>query len=198
MWVYLRVQGALRGQQGALKYSHHKPSSPLPASVPPLDHNTQPPMQDSQTTWPWLQWLVNWSRLTTRSTAWGRPERKKSKCLILLWLYLSRSKVRLTNIIFNSFCFWIRILFLIIIWFSLGSSSPIYSVTGSAMPITLELFIAIRQWYVNIQVLKASSTVDWRWRAPGKPDSNEEKNSNPITGTVISIFLHFYNKLLLS
>ena len=30
----------------------------------------------------------------------------------------------------NSFCFWIRILILIKIWFSLGSSSPIYSRTA--------------------------------------------------------------------
>ena len=31
---------------------------------------------------------------------------------------------------------------------------------------------------------KTSSTVDWRWRAPEKPDSNKERNSNPITETV--------------
>ncbi len=36
----------------------------------------------------------------------------------------------------NSFCFWIRILLLIRIWFSRSSSSPIYSGTGFAIPIT--------------------------------------------------------------
>ena len=35
---------------------------------------------------------------------------------------------------------------------------------------------------------KTSSTVDWRCRAPGKPDSNEEKNSNPIPETVLDFF----------
>ena len=34
---------------------------------------------------------------------------------------------------------------------------------------------------------KTSSTVNWRWRAPGKPDSNKEKNSNPIAETVANV-----------
>ncbi len=39
----------------------------------------------------------------------------------------------------NSFCNWIRILFLIRIWFSPGLSSPIYSVTDSARHCRLEM-----------------------------------------------------------
>ncbi len=73
----------------------------------------------------------------------------------------------------NSFCNWIRILFLVRtcrIWFFWSSSSPVYSGTGFAIPVT-------------------RSTVDWRLKAPGKPDSNEEKNSNPIPETVIWVLL---------
>ena len=47
----------------------------------------------------------------------------------------------------NSFWSWIRITELIKIWFSLGSSSPIYSVTGWRIPITWEVFIAIQQYF---------------------------------------------------
>ncbi len=98
----------------------------------------------------------------------------------------------------NSFCNWIRILFLIRIWFSRGSSSPICSVTGSAIPITLWRAIC-KINYLGIHLLslskwwwrtpcdryrKTSSTVSWRWGARGKPHSNEERNSNPITETV--------------
>ncbi len=61
--------------------------------------------------------------------------------------------------VLNSFWKCIRILFLIKIWFSLGSS-PIY------------------------MYCKTSYTVDWRRRAPGKPNCNEEKKFNPTTEVV--------------
>ncbi len=111
------------------------------------------------------------------------------------------SSVFSTQLDQNSFCNWIRILFLVRIW---GSLSPIYSWTGFATPITWEIFTPIEQWHVNVYIYihcqnddekphvtmvtgieKNSSTVDWRWKAPGKPDSNEEKNSNLIPETVL-------------
>ncbi len=54
----------------------------------------------------------------------------------------------------KSFWSWIRITELIKIWFSLGSSSPIYSVTGWTIPITWGLFIAIHQWHRIILCLR--------------------------------------------
>ncbi len=39
-------------------------------------------------------------------------------------------------------------------------------------------------WWKTPCIAKTSSTVDWRGRAPGKLDSNEEKNSNPKAETL--------------
>ncbi len=90
--------------------------------------------------------------------------------------------------IMNSFCNWIRILFLIRIWFSRSSSSPINSGTGFAIPVT---------WGSSCDgYCRTSYTVDWRWRASGKPDSNEEKNSNPKAETVNDIIWHLLSRML--
>ncbi len=64
-------------------------------------------------------------------------------CMSYWLLADNKSIIEVINL--NSFLSWIRIIELIKIWFSLGSSSPIYSVTGGTIPITCELFIAIQQ-----------------------------------------------------
>ena len=79
--------------------------------------------------------------------------------------------------IHHSFCNWIRILFLVRIWFSRGSSSPSYSGTGFCHQ-------------------EAHYMVDWRWRAQRKPNSNEEKNSNPIPETVIYVPRIFFISII--
>ena len=56
--------------------------------------------------------------------------------------------------IYNSFCFWIRIILLIKFWFSLGSSSPIHSVTGFAIQIFKFKFWS---W------LRIVNTLNWRF-----------------------------------
>ena len=90
----------------------------------------------------------------------------------------------------------IRIMFLVRIWVSRGSSPPIYSGTGSLL-----------NGYEDLPCdgcCKTSSTVDWRWRAPGKSNTNEEKNSNPIPETVTSVsgnhvlIIEFYFLLIMS
>ncbi len=76
-------------------------------------------------------------------------------------LFLDTSSVQ--NAVFNSFWSWIRITGLIKIWFSLGSSSPIYSVTG---------------WTIIY-------TGNWRWILDLKLDFNELGNSNSTSETVV-------------
>ena len=67
--------------------------------------------------------------------------------LVLLVQYLSiQHMTDYVHHIMNSFWNWIRILFLVRIWFSWGSSSPIYSGTGLATPITCEVFIPLEQF----------------------------------------------------
>ncbi len=43
------------------------------------------------------------------------------------------------------------------------------------------------EFFSMLDMLESGGTVDWKWRAPGKPDSNEENNSNPIPETVYSV-----------
>ena len=61
-----------------------------------------------------------------------------------------KSIIKLLGLDKNSFWSWIRIIELIKIWVSPGSSSPIYSVTGCTIPITWDLFIPIQQHRVNV------------------------------------------------
>ena len=77
-----------------------------------------------------------------------------------VWSICLPSFNRFTEVI-NSFWSWVRILLPIKIWFSTGSTSPIYSVTGCAIPITWELFIPIQQWHVTLEIGDESKNRTW-------------------------------------
>ena len=95
----------------------------------------------------WHDFDRHWSTLIGINQHWALIE---GVLFLIIWRQVLPVALIFT---FNSFWSWIRITELIKIWFSLGSSSPIYSVTGGTIPITCELFIAIQQWNANILIL---------------------------------------------
>ncbi len=50
---------------------------------------------------------------------------------------------------------------------------------------------------ITLFIWKTSYTVDWRWWALGKPNSKEEKNSNPTSEVVIIVFFSYFLSLYL-
>ncbi len=60
--------------------------------------------------------------------------------------------------IYNSFWSWIRFTELIKIWFSLGSSSPIYSVTGCTI-----LHSMAMKLYFTLEIGDESQNQTWTW-----------------------------------
>ena len=55
---------------------------------------------------------------------------------------------------------------------------------------TVELVLQLLNGYEDLSCdgcCKTFSAVNWRWRAPGKLNSNGEKNSNPIPETVTCV-----------
>ncbi len=63
---------------------------------------------------------------------------------------------------------------------------------GNLYALVFIYLLSLSKWWWRTpcdRYCKTSSMVDWRWRAPGKPDSNEEKNCNPMPETVYNILV---------
>ncbi len=81
--------------------------------------------------------MIEWKMKSKKGPACHLCSQDIIVCLpVNMQAYINWTKI---YSIYNSFLSWIRIIELIKIWFSLGSSSPIYSVTGWTIPITWEM-----------------------------------------------------------